>query len=231
VARARDDVAVDDSASSKGDFTQGDEEASARMEARLLREEAATRRSEAALQRADGIRQRAESIHGRVDAAQQHAVAARDRANHVLEQFDGPPGSEAEEHERERRAGERERQADERELSERIHRSAQELRRATARSESMTRNLVRLGDQGTRLRFQAADLAIRMAAQAEVVASYFENSATRGDREGRLAIAKTEREVARIERQNAAKLRDFSTKYERGDVLPKFPRPPSDLAN
>jgi hypothetical protein len=70
-----------------------------------------------------------------------------------------------------------------------------------------------------------------MAEQAEVVASYFENDATRGDRDRRLAIAKTEREVAKIERQNAARLRDLSTPYERGADLPKFPRRPPDTAD
>jgi hypothetical protein len=72
---------------------------------------------------------------------------------------------------------------------------------------------------------------MQMAEQAEVVASYFETNAARGDRELRLAIAKTEREVARLERQNAARLLDLDTKYERGNVLPKFPRRPSAIAD
>jgi hypothetical protein len=69
-----------------------------------------------------------------------------------------------------------------------------------------------------------------MAEEAEVVASYFERKATSGDRELCLAIAKTEREVARIERQNAARLGDLSTRYERGDDLPRFPGRPPDTA-
>jgi hypothetical protein len=67
-----------------------------------------------------------------------------------------------------------------------------------------------------------------MAVQAEVVASYFEGKAIRGGGELCLVIAKTEREVARIERQNAARLGDLSTRYERGDDLPRFPGRPSD---
>jgi hypothetical protein len=43
-----------------------------------------------------------------------------------------------------------------------------------------------------------------------------------GDRGRRLAIATTEREVARIETQRAARLRDRETTYGRGEPLPKL---------
>jgi hypothetical protein len=70
-----------------------------------------------------------------------------------------------------------------------------------------------------------------MAELAENVAAYFEKNATRGDSELRLAIARTEHEVARIERQNAERLRNLSTRYERGDRPPTFPRCASDTAD
>jgi hypothetical protein len=121
--------------------------------------------------------------------------------------------------------------ADERELAPQIHGSAQELRRAIVQAESLVGHLRYLGDQGVKLRVETADLATRIAEEAEVVASYFETKATRGDRELCRAIAKTEHEVARIERQNAARLRDLSTRYERGDELPRFPVRPSGTAD
>jgi hypothetical protein len=70
-----------------------------------------------------------------------------------------------------------------------------------------------------------------MAEQAEVVASYFETKARRGNKESCLAIAETEREVARIERQNAARLGDLNSRYKRGDDLPRFPGHPSGTAD
>jgi sulfite oxidase len=309
---ACDDVAVEKPGPWVGDFTQEYDEASARMESRLLRDEAAIRRSATELQRAEAARQRAETVHDRVEAARRRALAARDRAHVALEQFDSLPGPEADERERiadereaqaddreqmadlreaeaddreqmadqreaqaddrdqvadvreaqaddrervlrqrkneadgrerladqrdaeaaqrerglrqrELESDDRERKADERELAGQMHGSAQALGRATAQAEFLAGDLRHLCDQGARLRVQAADLATRMADQAEVVASYFERKAARRDAESCLAIANTEREVARLERQNAARLRDLTTKYERGEDLPRFP--------
>ena len=53
-------------------------------------------------------------------------------------------------------------------------------------------------DRGAILRGLAAELADRMAEHADQFATYLENAATRGDRERRLAVSKTEREIARI---------------------------------
>lgn len=241
----RDDVAVGDSGSSVGDFSQGHIDA-ARTEARLLREEATIRHSAVELRRAEATRQRAQSLHERADAASQRAMAARDRAKYVLEQFNGLHGPEAEDREsiadhrdakaspqerilrrRDSAAGERARKADRRQLPEQIHRSAHDARRATDQAESLSRTSLRLGDQVERLRAESADLTARIAEQADAVASYFENHGTRGDTELRLAIAKTEHEIARLGRQNAAKLRDLKTRYKRGDNLPRFPTRPS----
>ncbi len=47
----------------------------------------------------------------------------------------------------------------------------------------------------------------QMARAADTFAAYLEEAANRGDRERRLGIAKVEREIADIERRNAARLR------------------------
>jgi hypothetical protein len=220
---AWDDVAVDD-------------EGSDRAEARLTRSGAVILRSAAEQRLVKASRQRAESVHERADAASELAMAARHRASQAFDRFNGlqDPGTEKRKRYGYRRgaeAGRQERKVDERQLSEQVQRSARELRLATAHAESLTRTSLRLGDQGAKLRAASADLATQMAEQAEVVASYFENKASGSHRELGLAIAKTEYEVARIGRQNAARLRDLSTRYKRGDTLPRFPGPASDTAD
>jgi hypothetical protein len=56
------------------------------------------------------------------------------------------------------------------------------------------------------LRVQLAQSAEVVAEQADFVAAILERAAERGDTERRLHLAAIEREVARIERLNAAKL-------------------------
>jgi hypothetical protein len=82
---------------------------------------------------------------------------------------------------------------------------------------------VSLATRAAALRALAAELAERMAEEAEEFAAHLESAATRGDRQRRLAIARTEREIARIEHQNAAKLRDLNEGYELVEHLPKLP--------
>ena len=62
--------------------------------------------------------------------------------------------------------------------------------------------------KGRRLRETAADLAETSAGLAEEFASILEVAAKRGDSERRLRIARTEREIAAIERRNATRMRD-----------------------
>jgi hypothetical protein len=104
-----------------------------------------------------------------------------------------------------------------------IRSSAGRSARTLSGPDSLTRHKEELGYQILRLRVHAADLADRMAYEAEAFAAHLENSAERGDAQRRLAIARTEHEVARIEHQNAARLRDLSTRYEPAGRLPRFP--------
>ncbi|MGH9125426.1 MAG: hypothetical protein ACRDZ8_11980 [Acidimicrobiales bacterium] len=105
---------------------------------------------------------------------------------------------------REAASDQRERTADEHELAEEMRRSAENFRPATPQEESMAG----LINKGAILRAVAGDLAERLAEEADDFAAYLENAATRGYEERRLAFAKTEHEIARIGRQNAAKWRD-----------------------
>lgn len=57
------------------------------------------------------------------------------------------------------------------------------------------------------LRLRGADMSEQMARAADMFADYLEEAARRGDRERRLGIAAVEREIAGIERRNAARLR------------------------
>src|SRR5947209_462430 len=79
------------------------------------------------------------------------------------------------------------------------------------------------GSQPERLqafRTHAADLAESIARQADSFASYLEESAQRGDAERRLGIATVEREIAEIERRNAAKLRSQGSEPMQLEHLP-----------
>lgn len=105
---------------------------------------------------------------------------------------------------REAASDQRERTADELELAEEMRRSAESFRPATPQEESVAG----LKNKGAILRAVAGDLAERLAEEADEFAAYLENAATRGYEERRLAFAKTEHEIARIGRQNAAKWRD-----------------------
>jgi hypothetical protein len=87
-----------------------------------------------------------------------------------------------------------------------------------------------LAERAAIMRALAADIADRMAKEAEDFAAYLENASTRGDGERRLAIARTEREIARIERQNAVRLRDLREEYELVEHLPKL-RPTNPVPN
>lgn len=108
-------------------------------------------------------------------------------------------------------------------LSQKRRPAAQRLGHAAVQQRSLRPSKQSLDHQGVKLRFWAADLAERMANHAEQFAAYLEKSARRGDRERRLAMARTEHEVARIEYQNAARWRDLNTRYEHGEHLPKLP--------
>src|SRR3954468_3882059 len=82
------------------------------------------------------------------------------------------------------------------------------------------------GSQPERLRAfraHAADLAETIARQADSFASYLEESAQRGDSQRRLEIATVEREIAEIERRNAAKLRSQGSEPMDLERLPSLP--------
>ena len=113
---------------------------------------------------------------------------------------------------------EREYIAEQFELSKEMGISTEELRGAIRAGGSRAS----LADREAAARSLAADLADRMAEQAEEFADYLESASARGDRQRRLAVAKTEREIARIERQNATKLRALDDAYELIEHLPKL---------
>jgi conjugal transfer/entry exclusion protein len=80
-----------------------------------------------------------------------------------------------------------------------------------------------LHEQVAKLCEEGALAAENMAAVAEAFASYLENAAaTRGDAERRLSAAKVEREIARIQRDNAAKLRQYDRRPPRLEHLPRL---------
>lgn len=78
-------------------------------------------------------------------------------------------------------------------------------------------------DLGDELRMQGAALAEQIAQQAEALADQLELGARRGDRERRGTLADTEREVARVARRNAAKLRDRKKAFSGAEHLPAWP--------
>lgn len=73
------------------------------------------------------------------------------------------------------------------------------------------------------LRIRGAEMSERMARAADTFADYLEDAAERGDRDRRLGIARVEREIAAIERRNAARLRhpDDPSPLESLPDLPK----------
>jgi hypothetical protein len=85
---------------------------------------------------------------------------------------------------------------------------------------SLIRASVDLAEQVDWLRVRAADLAEVMADEAEHFAAYLVINSARGDRERRLKIATTEREIAKIGRRNAARWRDPHRRPGRAEPLP-----------
>jgi hypothetical protein len=78
--------------------------------------------------------------------------------------------------------------------------------------------------QGTRLARRAAELADELASVAETFAATLERAAPRGDMDRRLKIAQVEREIARVERRNAARFRTAGTGGLIGlEHLPQLP--------
>jgi len=63
-----------------------------------------------------------------------------------------------------------------------------------------------------------------MADDAEQLATYLEAAASRGDAVRRLRIAAVEREIARIQRRNAARIRRAGSGPVQLEPLPRLPR-------
>ena len=179
--------------------------------------------------RAEAARRRVREAQELGDAAWEKLQAVRKRASQVLEPFEGQDRSEPATAvpvagHGEARDDEGEDIADQ--LSQKLRRSARRSRDAGVRQEGLCRSATELAHQGTALRAWTADIAAVMAEGAEGFAEYLENRAV-GDRERRLAVAKAEHEVARIQTRTAARLRDLNTRYERGERLPNLPGPTS----
>lgn len=68
-----------------------------------------------------------------------------------------------------------------------------------------------IGPRGRALNQRSAELADEFASVAETYASILERAALRCDSERRLRTARAEREIARVERRNAARLRAART--------------------
>ena len=71
-------------------------------------------------------------------------------------------------------------------------------------------HLTAKGAATDQLRYQSADIAEAIAQSAEAFASFLEHTAARGDEERRQQVAAAERQIATVERRNAATLRDRS---------------------
>jgi hypothetical protein len=110
--------------------------------------------------------------------------------------------------ERDRRADERDRLADERD-------------QGADEQEARMRRLV--GNRAGRHAVAAA-FAERMATDADELAACLEAAADRGDSDRRLRVAAVEREVARIQRRNAARLRQAGDQPVELEHLPRLPR-------
>jgi hypothetical protein len=221
-----------------------------RWDAILQRSRAEWQRTESTHRRAEGALIWAEEARGRAKATRDHArdVLARfdDLGGFLADKRDAlavmreeaEAGGRArladlrrtQAEERDRLAAVRHAQVDERariarqrELSEDINRADRNLRRIMSERESLHRAWTAAGDQGVRLHLKAAELADQMAAEADAFATHLENNADRGDRPRRLAVARAEHEIARRERQHAAKLRQLDARYHSGPPLPKLP--------
>ncbi len=204
-------------------------EANERIEARLLRRDAALGRSSAGIQRAGAARQRAEAARNRAESARRRAeelLAAFLEAHEPSRAATELPGS-SQEHvavERERVADTRESEADERERVADIRESeADERERILASRMAPRPDTADEAEQNLEApRARAADIAEWMADEAEAYATYLEGSPTRGDLGRRMRIAETEREIARVERRNAARLREPGARYRRLEHLPRL---------
>jgi hypothetical protein len=83
------------------------------------------------------------------------------------------------------------------------------------------------------IRAQMAVAADRVAQHADAFAGVLEKAALRGDTARRLSLAAVEREISRIERRNAAKLRRSGTgplQLEHLPPIPTFGTEPPDPA-
>ena len=187
-----------------------------------------SKRAEAALSRGASARERADAARERIGAAHGHAdgvlegIEAR-RLSEAVERDHAADRRETEADERDRIADRREAEADQRELTDEMRRSEEDLRGAIRPEASLNRRYASVAERTVYLRFFASELAERVADQAEEHASYLETAAKRGDRQRRLAIANVEREIARIERQNAVRLRDLSSPFFLVEHLPRLP--------
>jgi hypothetical protein len=174
-----------------------------------------SKRAEAALSRAAAARERADAARERIEAAHGHADG-------MLEGIEARRATDAVGRDRAADRREAEAEADQRELTDEMRRSEQDLRGAIRPEASLNRLYANVAERTVYLRFVASELAERVADQAEEHASYLETAARRGDRERRLAIANVEREIARIERQNAVRLRDLSSPFVLVEHLPRL---------
>lgn len=82
----------------------------------------------------------------------------------------------------------------------------------------------RLLDQRAKFQAVSGDFAEQMAAQADRFADLLEVAAGRGDADRRLRIAAAEREIARIHRRNAARLRSPGGQQSELEPVPHLPQ-------
>jgi len=91
-------------------------------------------------------------------------------------------------------------------------------------AQDLKARLRRLREQQLEHHAKLAEFAEQMAEAAEAFAAMLEAAASRGDATRRLAVAAAEREVARIQRRNAAKLRNTATGCLDLEHLPHLPQ-------
>lgn len=159
------------------------------------------------------VSERDEGLRERQDAVGESERAVNERAAR-LDQRD------RELRRRQDQLDERERVTEQNELTEEVSRSAEALRHPATVSGSS----ILLVDRGASLREVTAELAERLAMEAEQFATYLERAMRRGDRQRRLALCELELEVAKIERRNAARLRLGDRRFEPLEHLPKLSR-------
>ncbi len=221
-----------------------------RRDAALGRSSAGIQRAGAARQRAEAARNRAESARRRAEellaafleahepsraatelpgSSQEHVAVERERVadtreSEADERERVADTRESEADERERVADTRESEADERERVADIRESeADERERILASRMAPRPDTADEAEQNLEApRARAADIAEWMADEAEAYATYLEGSPTRGDLGRRMRIAETEREIARVERRNAARLREPGARYRRLEHLPRL---------